>query len=170
MRTHPDNRLDNTETSQFGNVSQRLPSLDGPYLYFEAHKDGSFGYYSHWIGFDKEGREVRVGSPLDATRAIEFREFLPHPVYVVESNREWIDWQYRWRAGALLPEALARERFQSFFERKSLAVKDPPMDKVAGRGKAPRERPGKALFRARAPRALSPGRANQLSYRAERAY
>jgi hypothetical protein len=131
--------LEALPSDRFGKVSLRLmrhicavrlPSLNCDYCYLTAFNDRTFGYYSHWIGWDKEGRDVRVVSPLDGMRAVRFREFLNHPVYVVESDNEWLAWQFNWRAGALMPEPLARRHFASFFDKKARVVKNPPRHKL----------------------------------------
>lgn len=111
--------------------ARRLPSQDRNYCSFTAFPGGSFGYYSHWIGWDAKGKEVRVPSPLNGRRTTEnFRRLLDHPVYVVESEKELMAWQWRRLAGAVIPMPLAKEFFPSFFSKKHLIAKNPPLEKV----------------------------------------
>ncbi|HEY0681803.1 MAG TPA: hypothetical protein VGD45_05710 [Steroidobacter sp.] len=111
--------------------ARRLPSQDCSYCSFTAHRDGSISYYSHWIGWDQEGCEVRVPSPLDGKRVTEkFRQSLDHPIYVLETPKELLAWHWSWFAGAVIPEPLAKDMLGSLFKQEHLVAKDPPMDKV----------------------------------------
>jgi hypothetical protein len=137
---HLTHSLNELPSDRLGNVSlrlmrqicaRRLPSLDCSYCMFTAHRDGSVSYYSHWIGWDSEGREVRVPSSMNGKATTEsFRGFLDYPIYVIESPKELVAWQWRWFAGAVIPESLARELLASVFEQDHLVAKSPPMDKV----------------------------------------
>jgi hypothetical protein len=133
----------------------RLPSLDCSYCSFTAFNDGTFGYYSHWIGWDDKGREVRVPSPLDGMRIVEqSRERLSHPVYVIESFKELLAWQFKWLAGAVMPEALARKFFVSFFSQDWKVSKNPPMHKIRAQAARRRKEMDRLLSD---PHAMTPG-------------
>jgi hypothetical protein len=58
------------------------------------------------------------------------RGFLSYPVYVIESAKELFAWQFKWLAGAVMPEALAREFFPFFFHQEWKVSKNPPMHSV----------------------------------------
>jgi hypothetical protein len=107
---------------------RRLPSLDCDYCSFTAFSTWSLGYYSHWIGWDKEGREVREASPLDGLRTTEnHRKFMEYPVYVIETAKELAAWQFHWHAAAIIPEPLARQFLTFAFNRDHLvAATSPP--------------------------------------------
>lgn len=111
----------------------RLPSLDAPYVEFTPIPDG-ISYYSHWIGWDQHGNEVRAPRPLDAQHSVpRLRKLLDHPIYVVESARELLAWQYQWKATAYLPEELAREFFPSFFSKDHFVDPNVPHELVRQR-------------------------------------
>ena len=116
LKTAPETSLANISTRLMERVcATRMPSLDEPYVEFTPVLDG-ISYYSCWIGWDSNGDDVRGPRPLDAKRSVPLmRKKNEHPVYVVESPRELLAWQYRWKAMAYLPEALARAFFPSFF-------------------------------------------------------
>lgn len=72
----------------------KLPSLDEPYFEFTPMPEG-FSYYTHWIGWDKCGNEVRAPRPLNAQDSVpQLRNLLDYPIYVIESARELRAWQY----------------------------------------------------------------------------
>lgn len=132
LKALPSDRLGKVSLKLMRQIcARRLPSSDGSYCSFTAFPDGSFGYYSHWIGWGPEGEEVRVPSPLNGRRTAEnFRQFLDHPIYVVESEKELMAWQWRWLAGAVIPIALAKKFFPGFFNQKHLVAQNPPLEKV----------------------------------------
>ena len=77
------------------------------------------------------GREVRIPSPLNGMRIVEqSRGCLPHPVHVIESSKELLAWQFKWLAGAVMPEALAKQFFVSFFNQDWKVSKNPPIRKI----------------------------------------
>ena len=111
---------------------KRLPRLqDCPYFEFVSLPNNGVGYYSHWVGWDANGDEVRVPRPLIGLSSVQgMRKAVDYPVYVVESERELTAWQQWWRSTVYVPEALARTHFTRFFEKKSRVVANPPMDLV----------------------------------------
>lgn len=125
---------------QFGKVSlkvmrliceRRLPQQDCAYYEFRVLPKHGIGYYSHWIGWDDQGEEVRTPRPLESmgtTRGLGGA--MKDPVYVVESPEELHAWQYIWRSVALIPEPLAKEFFSRFFDKEKLVSPNPPMDLV----------------------------------------
>jgi hypothetical protein len=140
LKATPDDEIGKVSVRLMRKIcAARLPSLDCAYYNFTAFRDGSFGYYSHWIGWDDKGNEVRVPSPLDGMRITEHsRGCLPHPVYVVESHKELLAWRFTWMAGAVMPEALAREFFPSFFKQDWKISSNPPLHRI--RAQATRRR------------------------------
>lgn len=98
----------------------KLPSLDEPYFEFTPMPEG-FSYYTHWIGWDKCGNEVRVPRPLNAQDSVpQLRKLLDYPIYVIESVHELLAWQYRWKSTGYIPESIARDFFASFFKKDHL--------------------------------------------------
>jgi hypothetical protein len=132
LKAVPDDNIGEVSVRLMRHIcAARLPSLDCSYCSFTAFYDGTFGYYSHWIGWDDNGREVRIPSPLNGMRIVEqSRGCLPHPVYVVESSKELLAWQFKWLAGAVMPEALAKQFFVSFFNQDWKVSKNPPIRKI----------------------------------------
>lgn len=119
--------------------AKRLPTKeDCPYFEFVPLQKG-VGYYSYWIGWDKNGDEVRVPRPLAGMSSVRgLRRAVDFPIYVVESERELLAWSQVWRSSAYLPEDLAKKHFAKSFEKRHLVVEDPPMDlveKKAGGGR-----------------------------------
>lgn len=125
---------------QFGNTSLRLmrkvcaarrPSLRCAYFEFHTLPGDGLGFYSHWIGWDRNGDEVRAPRPMDGLESVSrLRQCSGVPVYVVESPKELIAWQDVWGSTALIPQNLAKQSFPWAFDKSHLAEKDPPMDKV----------------------------------------
>lgn len=138
--THLTNSLTGMSSDDLFNVSlklmrqicsNRLPTVESNYYEFWSFTDGGFGYYSHWVGWDSKGQEVRVPRPLIATpTVIGLRKDSDNPIYVVESEKEVICWRHKWKGIALIPEALAQECFKLSFEQRVRVSKTPPMDLV----------------------------------------
>lgn len=123
--------------------SVRLPSIDNSYIRMISYDDLSIGYDSYWIGWDRFGREVRVPREgFDKDSVINFRSVVRNPVYVVESERELLTWQFLWRSDAAIPAELAKARFRSLFNKKHLVVADPPIDLIKKRIQQDMERRG----------------------------
>ncbi|WP_249978225.1 hypothetical protein [Vreelandella olivaria] len=117
-------------TDRFGKVSLRLmrqycqtarPGLDMAYYELYAEKGPKIAFYSHWVGWDKIGREVREPRPLDAQKSIDgLRELFVHPIYIVENHRQLLGWLHNWYGTALVPQTLAKYYFPEKFDRKRL--------------------------------------------------
>jgi len=112
--------------------AQRLPMQSCPYYEFMSFPDETIGFYSYWIGWDREAREVRVPRPLRGKEtASRLRKISEHPIYTIESSKELSAWLWSWRRTALIPEDLARSRFPECFNKDHLVDKNPPLHKVA---------------------------------------
>lgn len=111
--------------------ASRTPSLECAYFEFMELGDSGFGYYSHWIGWDSEGEEVRVPRALNGRgTATGLRNLAKYPVYVVESARELLAWRHKWHSTALIPESLARKHFPLSFNKDFRVEENPPIEKV----------------------------------------
>ena len=127
---------------QFGDISlrlmreicgMRLPEPGETYFEFMRLPDG-VGFYSHWIGWDKQGDEVRIPRPLNGFASVpRLRQEVDHPVYVISNPSELTAWRLIWGATAYLSEELAKTHFKIYFEKDHLVEKDPPMRKVSAR-------------------------------------
>ena len=127
-------------TDKFGKVSLRLmrqycqsakPSLDVDYYEFYAERGPKIAFYSHWIGWDKIGREVREPRPLNAQKSIDsLRELFSNPIYVVENHRQLLSWLHNWYGTSLVPQDLAKEYFSEKFSRERLVCKDVDLELV----------------------------------------
>lgn len=132
--------LAGTPTDKFGEVSlrlmrsiceRRIPTLNCAYFEFHVLPGRRTGFYSHWIGWDKNGDEVRVPRPLHGkSTAHGLRRATPQPIYVLESAKEILAWKYNWGSTGLIPEAIAQESFPLSFNKKWLVAANPPIDKV----------------------------------------
>lgn len=126
--------MPNLPEDKFGKVSLRLmrqycqsakPSLDMEYYEFYAERGPKIAFYSSWIGWDCDGREVRVPRPLNAQDSIDgLRELFLNPVYVVENDRELLSWLYSWHGTALVPKDLAKQYFPEKINRDYLVCED----------------------------------------------
>lgn len=131
--------LKRTPRDQFGDVSlrlmreicaQRLPIPDATYYEFMRLPDG-VGFYSYWLGWDKDGDEVRAPRPLDGFRTVpQLRKEVEHAVYVISNPDELAVWRILWGATAYVPEELAKAHFRTYFEKGHLVEENPPMRKV----------------------------------------
>jgi hypothetical protein len=111
--------------------AQQLPSRSDC-AYVELYALGSkIGFYSSWIGWDKNGDEVRVPRRLDGPgTAAGLRSQSESPIYVIERDTELLAWRADWGSTAIVPEDLAKEHFRSLFDRRHLVASEPPMDFV----------------------------------------
>jgi hypothetical protein len=133
-------RLKAPAARMLGEVSIRLmervcatkePSRDDCAYYELIPIDGQIGFYSYWIGWDERGKEVRVPRPLSGRLSVpKRRKDTSSPVYVVESERELLAWQFGWNAAAYLPEDLAKDHFPSLFDRGHLIAANPPLELI----------------------------------------
>lgn len=132
--------MPNLPTDKFGKVSLRLmrqycqsarPSLDSSYYELYVERGPKLAFYSHWIGWDKVGREVREPRPLNGKKSIDgLRDLFDSPVYVVENNRQLLGWLHNWYGTALVPKELAKEYFPEKFNRKRLVCHDVDIELV----------------------------------------
>ncbi|WP_310611395.1 hypothetical protein [Limnohabitans sp.] len=121
--------LKSAPEASLGNISTRLlertcatklPTINAPYVELTPLPNG-FSFYSHWIGWDRHGNEVREPRPLDAQHSVpKLRRLLNYPIYVVETLNEMLAWQYTWKSTAYLPEDMVRKYFPSLFAKKRL--------------------------------------------------
>lgn len=111
----------------------RLPTLDCAYYEFMMLPNQGVGFYSYFIGWDKHAQEVRVPRPLHGLpTAIGLRKLAKHPIYVIESSKELVAWQWNWHATALMPKALAKEAFPHCFNKRHLVDANPPLHLING--------------------------------------
>ena len=134
LKRLPSDRFDKVSLKLMHQISvRRIPSHNCAYFEFMA-ADGNFGFYSHWIGWDRRGEEVRVPRPLTgAEAAAGLRKIAASPIYVVESDKELLAWRYNWLSTALIPEQLARKFFPFSFNKQFMVEKNPPLAKVRAR-------------------------------------
>jgi|SRR5471032_148172 len=123
---------------EFGKVSlrvmrkvcgNRMPLQSCAYYEFHSLPGKATGFYSHWIGWDDEGEEVRAPRPLNGTSTAKgLRNAMSAPVYVVETISELNAWRHIWHSTALVPEALAKEFFVKAFDKERFVSSNPPID------------------------------------------
>lgn len=125
LKNPPNNSLDNLSLRLVEYFcSTKLPSLNCPYYEFTPDR-GSVIYYSYWIGYDKNGEEVRIPRPLEGRDSVMMlRKHQQHPVYVVESEQELLTWLFRWNSKAYIPEKLAHKFFPRCFNKHHLVERD----------------------------------------------
>lgn len=118
---------------------KRLP-LEPKCRYYEfVPLPHGIGYYSRWIGWDKNGDEVREPRPLNGRDSVQrLRGVVDFPVYVIESVRELTAWQQVWRSTAYLPEELAKRHFAAYFDKQRFVAEKPPMDLVERKARSGR--------------------------------
>lgn len=99
--------------------ARALPGLNRRYYEFIAHKDRRMRFYSHWLGWDKCGQEVRVPSLMNAPyRVPDLRERLDAPVYVIETPAQLLAWRHKWQGMAYIAQPLAELELRPAFNRK----------------------------------------------------
>jgi hypothetical protein len=127
VNSAPSVALGNLSTKLMERVcASKLPSFNEPYYEFTPFP-GGLGYYSHWIGWDKNGNEVRVPRPLDAQHSVPaVRKLLKKTIYVIENKSEILPWQYLWRAPAYISHSIATEFYPRFFSQEHLVDPDVP--------------------------------------------
>lgn len=95
-----------------------MPRPSRRYYEFIAHRDRRMRFYSHWIGWDKRGQEVRVPSLMNAPyRVPNMREKLDAPVYVIETPAQLHAWRHKWQGMAYVAQYLAEIELRSAFNR-----------------------------------------------------
>lgn len=111
--------------------AQQLPSRRDC-AYVELYALGSkIGFYSYWIGWDKNGDEVREPRRLDGQGTVTgLRSQSESPIYVIERDTELLAWRADWGSTAIVPEDLAKQHFASLFDRDHMVACEPPMDLV----------------------------------------
>ncbi|ATP10101.1 MULTISPECIES: hypothetical protein [Aeromonas] len=111
--------------------ASKLPSQDSSYFEFWCHADGSFSFYSYWIGWDRFGKEVRLPRPLIGLTSVKgLRKQVDSPIYVLESTKEILAWMFGWKGMAYIPESIARKYFAFHFNKNHLVDKNPNMPLV----------------------------------------
>jgi hypothetical protein len=128
---------------QFGKVSlkvmryvcaSRLPQQGRTYYEFRSLPDRALGFYSHWIGWDSNGDEVRTPRPLEGRGTAKgLRGAMSAPVYVIESAVELNVWRTIWHSTALIPAKLAKETFAGAFDKRRFVAVDPPYELIEQR-------------------------------------
>jgi hypothetical protein len=99
--------------------ARALPRLSRRYYEFIAHRDRRMRFYSHWIGWDARGHEVRVPSLMNASyRVPDLRERLDAPVYVIETPLQLLAWRHKWQGMAYIAQPLAELELRPAFNRK----------------------------------------------------
>lgn len=121
-----DDRLGNIDTKLMRLICARtMPRPSRDYFEFIAHKDRRMRFYSHWIGWDKRGQEVRVPSLMNAPyRVPNLRERLDAPVYVIETRAQLLAWRNKWRGMAYVVQELAERELRPAFDRERDVVHD----------------------------------------------
>ncbi|WP_165668481.1 hypothetical protein [Metapseudomonas otitidis] len=96
----------------------QIPNPDTEYYMFIAYPDHTFSYKTTWIGKDEDGRDMLI--PATVSTDIFLRELPKHITrpYVINDLRELFLWSYRWFGMALVKEAVAREYFHEFFQKR----------------------------------------------------
>lgn len=119
-----DERIGNISTKLMRLACARtLPKPSHHYYEFIAHKDRRMRFYSHWIGWDKRGQEVRVPSTMNASyRVPNLRERLAAPVYVIENRKQLLAWRNKWRGMAYVLRAIAERELSPAFDREQDVV------------------------------------------------
>ncbi|MCO7565509.1 hypothetical protein NJI34_24980 [Pseudomonas sp. S 311-6] len=94
------------------------PKPSKHYYEFIAHKDRRMRFYSHWIGWDMRGQEVRMPSLMNAPyRVPHLRERLAAPVYVIETRTQLIAWRHKWHGMAYIVSHEAERELCEAFDR-----------------------------------------------------
>lgn len=114
-----DDRIGKIDTKLMRMACARaMPKSSQAYFEFIAHKDRRMRFYSHWIGWDKRGQEVRVPSLMNASfRVPNLRERLDAPVYVIETRTQLRAWRYKWQGMAYVVQELAERELDPAFDR-----------------------------------------------------
>jgi hypothetical protein len=122
--------LPNFTDDHIGNISTKLmrracavalPAPQKPYYLFVAQPELRMRFFSHWIGWDKRGQEVRTPSHAVFKRGGE----LSNPVYIIETDRQLVAWRNKWHGVAYVSAEPAHEHFKEAFARKAAIVEGP---------------------------------------------
>lgn len=135
----------------------RLSDPGSLYYDFTAEFD-SVSFVSEYLGYDKDGNEVRV--PRLVTGDLKALQMLRSvgPLYVIANASELITWRWFWRGPAYLPGELAKAYFPTCFNREHHVVERPclelvrakhrlndPLRKILGKATSGRTGPAKGL-------------------------
>lgn len=105
--------------------ARMMPKANQDYYEFIANKDRRMRFFSHWIGWDKRGKEVRVPSLINAPYCVpRFRERLDAPVYVIETREQLRAWQHKWHGMAYVNQPLAERELHLAFDREQDVMHD----------------------------------------------
>lgn len=132
LKTFSDTRIGTTNTKLMRlGCARALPKPNRHYYEFIAHKERRMRFYSHWIGWDKNGCEVRVPSLMNASYRVQsLRERIAAPVYVLENGLQLRAWRHKWRGMAYIAKDLAKAEFNSAFNRDKDVVDDIPDEDI----------------------------------------
>lgn len=135
LQTAPDDRIGDFYTSLMRKIcSMRLPKEGVDYVRLSDFDGLAISYDSHFIGYDKRGHEVRVPNVGHGKNSVmDFREHFEEPLYVIETEAEFIAWQRKWRSFGVVPVSLAKAHFGSLFNQQHLVEKNPPLKKIKQR-------------------------------------
>jgi hypothetical protein len=144
LESPPEDRIGDVHTGLMRKIcALRVPKPDVAHVRLKSYRDMSIGYDSYFIGWDKHGNEVRVPRlGHDKLAITDFRTYFELPLYVIETRRELLSWQFGWGSFAAVPEGLAREHFPSLFNKKHLVVEDPPIKKIKRKAREDLKRRG----------------------------
>jgi hypothetical protein len=146
VQTAPSDRIGDFYTGLMQKICAiRLPREDIEHVRLNHFDGKSVGYDSYFIGWDKRGHEVREPDTGHGKLAImDFREVFEEPLYVIETEAEFLSWQWKWGSFAAVPVSMARAHFPSLFNKRKQVIDKLPLDKIKRR--IHRELQGKGLI------------------------
>lgn len=112
------------------------PNPNIKYYFFTAYESQDYSYYSHWIGWDKMGKEVRAPSLIKAKQIVDiFRESSDKKdiIYVIDTSMQYIQWFCNWYGKAVISQNIAEQFFSSAFNQKGRVCKDVDIELVKAR-------------------------------------
>lgn len=132
LQTVPGDRIGDFYTSLMRKIcSIRLPKEGVDNVRLSDFDGLAISYDSHFIGYDRRGHEVRVPNVGHGRNSVmDFREHFEEPLYVVQTEDEFLAWQWKWRSFAVAPVALAKAHFPSLFNQQDRVDKNPPLEKI----------------------------------------
>lgn len=144
LKTAPSDRLGDFYTTLMKKICALRVPEEGIAHVRLSHFDGkSIGYDSYFIGWDRNGKEVRMPNPgYEQLAIMDFRTIFEEPLYVIETDAELSAWQWNWGSFAAVPVALAKANFPSLFLKEHLVVTDPPLQKIKRRIRRARKKSG----------------------------
>jgi hypothetical protein len=118
--------------------SLRVPRQDMGHIRL-SHFDGkSISYDSHFIGWISMAGKSECQTLVTAG----WRSWTSVPLYVIETEAEFIAWQWNWGSFAVALPELIRTYFSSLFNHRDCVVEDPPMEKVKRRYRREQKKSG----------------------------